>query len=1032
MADGSDEKRGVDVPDRIPTEGPSSGDDSPVGGADGPTGTDTRAPTRPPPDSSSLDPDLQETQIIGDEDLVREAARLTGPVATHATTAVQTPALATGSSWGRYEVAECLGEGGMGVVYRAFDRTLDRSVALKFIRQSSPDLVQRFFREARAQARVQHPNVCNVYEAGELDGEPYIAMQYIDGEDLATATADRGLEARLALLEDVARAVHAAHRLGLIHRDLKPGNILVEATDDGDLKPYVMDFGLVRDERDPGATVNGAMLGTPAYMAPEQAMGEVDRIDRRTDVYSLGAMAYRLLLGRPVFQVSNAVAHAVTVVQDEPERPRKLDPSIPRDVETIVLKCLEKRPEERYDSARALARDIRRYLDGDPIEARPIGPLRRGIKLARKHRGLTAVGAAAVLAIATLGAVTVEGRLRATRQAQLAQQFGDDASDIEWIMRVAHMADFHDIRPERDRVRGRMADIAERMGDRGDLAEAHGRYALGRGHLALGEHERAREQLEAAWAAGLQDPDVAYALGLTLTWHYQRELAAAAAIVDRDQRELRRREVKEEFHEPTVHYLTLGRGSQLAAPEYVEGLLALVEERFTDALERARAAAATNPAFYEARILEGHVHRAMGYERSKASDPAGAVAAYELAVEAYDRALSEGESDPAGYEGVCETWLNVVAAQFWLAVDPEEALGRASAACDRALTVEPDRGSAMVVQSMVDYYVGQARLRRGEDPERELARAAYLARRAIWLEPTDAKAYDRLGLAYLAALEAAVWNGRDGRLRHREAVGALEAAVAINPGYAHSLDHAGRAHRELGWWAWEQGQDALTPFADAIATFDRAIALRDESAFVTDRGNTYLDRAQLRRDMGQDGMGDVERAVVDFRAAMEMSAEDLYALPYAQVSLGTALAVKAAMELRRGDDPTDTLAAARAPLQLAATAMPGWHQPWMSLGMCEQTAAEYAAARGADPMPSLDQARRHLEQAADIESWDPLLFAVLAEVHVAVAEARAARGSRAEHALERARDALTRSADLGQDPGDLAETRARIDAIASR
>src|SRR5262245_48040900 len=185
----------------------------------------------------------------------------------------------------RFKDIQILGQGGMGTVYRAFDPRLGRPVALKLLKHDDPDLWPRFLQEARAQARVEHENVCRVYDTGEADGEPFIVMQLIDGEPLGRAKDQMSLEQKIMVMRRVAAAVHEAHRLGLIHRDIKPGNILVEKQDGGSWKPYVMDFGLAREVADKGQTATGAVLGTPAYMAPEQARGDIRSLDRRTDVY---------------------------------------------------------------------------------------------------------------------------------------------------------------------------------------------------------------------------------------------------------------------------------------------------------------------------------------------------------------------------------------------------------------------------------------------------------------------------------------------------------------------------------------------------------------------------------------------------------------------------------------------------------------------------------------------------------------------------------------------------------------------------
>jgi serine/threonine-protein kinase len=203
-------------------------------------------------------------------------------------------------AWDRYRILALLGVGGMGRVYRAEDPQLRRQVALKFLRGGDPALEMRFEHEAQAQARVQHRNVCAVYEVGRHDGQPYIAMQLINGRTLREVAPDLSLREKVQVMRDVADAVHLAHKQALVHRDVKPANILVERTE-GAWVPYVTDFGLARDMSGPGMTQAGAIIGTPQYMAPEQARGELEKLDARTDVYGLGATLYDLLAGAPPF-----------------------------------------------------------------------------------------------------------------------------------------------------------------------------------------------------------------------------------------------------------------------------------------------------------------------------------------------------------------------------------------------------------------------------------------------------------------------------------------------------------------------------------------------------------------------------------------------------------------------------------------------------------------------------------------------------------------------------------------------------------
>src|SRR5664279_5881832 len=251
--------------------------------------------------------------------------------------------------WDRYEFLGFLGQGGMGMVFRARDRRLGREVAIKFVRLDEDRHVDRFMVEARAQARVDHEHVCKVFEVGEVEGRVFIAMQHIVGASLDAAPG-LSLEQKVIVLRDAARGVHEAHRVGIIHRDLKPSNIMVERTEDGACRTFVMDFGLAR-EWNQDVTETGSVLGTPAYMSPEQARGEVSRLDRRTDVYSLGATLYHITTGRPPFAGANAleILSAIASADAPPMRSLRLD--IPRDLEAITLKCLEKERSRRYDSA---------------------------------------------------------------------------------------------------------------------------------------------------------------------------------------------------------------------------------------------------------------------------------------------------------------------------------------------------------------------------------------------------------------------------------------------------------------------------------------------------------------------------------------------------------------------------------------------------------------------------------------------------------------------------------------------------------
>ena len=291
-----------------------------------------------------------------------------------------------------YEVQSVLGSGGMGVVYRARHVKLNRIVALKMLRSGAyaglHELV-RFQREAEAVAGLSHPNIVQVHDVGEFDGQPFFTMEFVDGQSLAEALAGTPQPARqaAAFVAVLAQAVQVAHTSGIVHRDLKPANVLLAP----DGTPKIADFGLAR--RIEGAsdlTLTGARIGTPSYMAPEQAAGHTSLIGPSTDLYALGAILYEMVTGRPPFRAETAIETERQVMAEEPVSPSRLNPKVPRDLETICQKCLHKEPLRRYATAEALAGDLQRFLRGEPVLARRVSRIERAGKWANRHRALSA------------------------------------------------------------------------------------------------------------------------------------------------------------------------------------------------------------------------------------------------------------------------------------------------------------------------------------------------------------------------------------------------------------------------------------------------------------------------------------------------------------------------------------------------------------------------------------------------------------------------------------------------------------------
>lgn len=867
----------------------------------------------------------------------------------------------------RYEDLQLIGKGGMGRVFRGRDPRLGRSVAIKLLRSDHPEATRRFLHEARAQARVQHDNVCRVYEAGEADGEPYIAMEFIDGQELDSARAAMSLEQKVKVIREVAAALHEAHRLGLIHRDIKPGNIIVATTESGALKPYVVDFGLAHDLALEGQSENkGGIDGTPSYMSPEQAVGAP--LDRRSDVYSLGSTLFDLIAGRPPYVGVNIVDILTQVTKEIPPALSSVRPGVPKDLETVVMTCLQKDPSQRYDSARALGEDLQRFLDGDPIQSR-----RTSIRYvlwakAKKNKALVSVAGAGLSVALVLGGMWVKAARQASEQARLGRELGEDVKYVELFLRSAYGFPAHDIERETKVVRTRFADIQRRMSDSGRAGQGPGQYALGRGHWALHEYEAAQRHLEQALAAGYNRPEVHVALGLTLGQRYQKALADARRIEDKSTREAVVRRAETTYREPALRHLRESGGTEVESQAYIEGLVALYEKRYADAASKASAAWSDAPWLYEAKALEGDARFAAGVAAKDSGRKEEARAQLNLAISAFNAATAMATSDASIHESLAEAWLQILDLDVWDGRPYRESLEPLVAACDAAITSNPRSANAHSKKARAYFLVSEVQRRSGQDPSSILDMSIQSSLAARKLDPQDAIALDSIGNCYIGIAQYAIKKGQDPLPVLKQALTAIDEAVRIQPNFA---------------WAWN------------------------------DAGNAMLYQAMYEADFGMDVRSTVEIGVQRLlRAAKE---DPTYIGAYTNAM--NILAVRETYDLAHGRDPRLDVKLALERAAHAARLDPKWLPLLNNRGWNELAEAQYLDATQADPAAVLDRTEASFAASLDINKDE-------ADTHFGMGSAKYTRalslirkGEDPQKILSEARGELTRATEIdAQEP----------------
>lgn len=804
----------------------------------------------------------------------------------------------------RFHSAVPIGSGGTGRVLRAFDPELGHEVALKLLHLPTPELAARLQREARAQARIEHPHVARIYGSGELDGQPYIAMQLVEGEPLDRVAARLPLTARVRLLLPVLDAIACAHRLGLVHRDLKPSNILVETAADGSLKPYVLDFGLVQDLEDGALTAAGELLGTPGYLSPEQASSGAP-VDARSDVFSLGVIFYQLCSGRLPFAADSVAASIALLLRHDPPALHRLDPALPQPLGRIVQRCLEKDPAERYPSVRALEQDLRRFLDGEPVLAPRYGwewRVRRWLRASPARRWALALAAA--LPLVAFAVWTLQ-RLEQDRLVRQAQAFTASALEIEAAMQLAALWPEQDMAAHRERLRPALQALERAWSDQDAGLRQVAAEPLARALEALGERERLLALLERSEREGLHTPALAGRHGRALLREHLDAQAALVAVADPERRQLLAQELAQRWLQLALRQLeraALGHGleSQLA-----QALLA--QQRG----EREQALALLDelpPPAPPALLLAAQWRLQALLDLLDAGAPEDVGRAMAQAETAYGELSERMRSLPQAWAGLCQ--LEDLRLRHASRSGGSDSLPAALHSCDRALGHDSEDRRLLALRAQAYNALARRAVMLGQSPLPALERL-----RATPVEPGESAVALALGETLLSASEYLRRSGGDGDALLTEAEQILSAAAALAPADVGLLLALSGARQLQAIHGDAAGSDPR--YALAVATIESALSLQP-------LWSTRLRLAEVLSWWGNARYHALGDPSAELERAIELLDSALAALP---------------QDLRV--------------LQRAAFAQ------W--------TAGQYRAATGADAAPYLRAAERHYDLLLELD-----------------------------------------------------------------
>ncbi|MFC1852693.1 hypothetical protein ACFL27_21040, partial [candidate division CSSED10-310 bacterium] len=779
----------------------------------------------------------------------------------------------------------------------------------------------------------------------------------------------------------------------------------------------------------------------------EQARGQVHRIDRRTDVYGLGATLYSTLVGKPPYDSLATYELFNKIITAEPISFKDREVNVPFDLECIVMKCLSKESQRRYESARALADDLQRYLEGEPVQARKKEWLYRAAKKTRKHKMLLSIITATLMVIFLLIGMTAKQKLESREKARIAQQFGQQVKEIEWIMKSAYMLPLHDVSLDKTQIYKRLQFIRNNLHHKSDVRAGAGHCALGRIYLLLNELDKASFHLHQALDFEYRGTDLYYALGSVYSIQYQKALQEVKRIKNTELRELKEQHIVRILRKPALMYLKKCRAPLAETPLFIQALIDYHEEHYDQAITKTKKAFENTPWNYNAKKLEGDAYLNMAQQKYLLGQYKQALFYNDRAGTAYQEAMNIGRSDTSIYSADCDRLVDRML--LGLQMNDHQVLDLAFKTIGdisgQALIATPDNWHIFNLQAQANIYYGELLYTQGKPFDTLMQKALTLAQKAIGFNQNNHQSYQIRGYVYWLRSRQTIFSGEDVMGMLIKMIDNFERAVAIDHYAIGAYNSLGIGYRLLAEYNVKHGleigdllQKSIHSFQkgleigpnlaslhnnlartymtlgsieinsekwwnEAVTSSLKAVDINPHHHFLYNSlGNAYYGKGDLFLNSGRNPVPYFQKALENYRRALDIAPS--YA--FAANNLGEVYYLLATFDYLKQSDPSTNLAKAFESFQKSdEISIPQYSNPHKNKAKVLLLKAEYLMDHNRDPSQTLLQARKEMKKALALRQSDFTYYITLGDLELKTARWQILKNNSPEPYYRKARQA---------------------------